>query len=243
MSTPAFLSDILGWRGGVPNTADKGSRTSIEIASGILQILEIDESTDLTGQGAGALLERGVAEMLAANLNVLAPNRVWSVALGQPITEFAQYAHVADLDNLISEDRSGILRTVVGSDYLIKPDVTVALENFGELPFLHAAVSCKWTIRSDRVQNIRHESVLLTRLRRGRQPHIVSVTAEPLPTRLAAIARGTGEVDAVYHAAFEPLVRATDLAGTVEQQDALAEMIDQRRLFDLSDLPVVLATY
>ncbi len=131
----------------------------------------------------------------------------------------------------------------MGTDYLIKPDVTVALENFGELPFLHAAVSCKWTIRSDRVQNIRHESVLLTRLRRGRQPHIVSVTAEPLPTRLAAIARGTGEVDAVYHATLDPLVRATDLAGTPEQQDALAEMIEQRRLFDLSALPEVLALY
>jgi hypothetical protein len=25
------------------------------------------------------------------------------------------------------------------------------------LPPLHAAISCKWTIRSDRVQNIRHE--------------------------------------------------------------------------------------
>lgn len=243
MSTPLFVGDILGWRKGVPNIADKGSRTSIEIAAAILQILEIDGTTELSGQGAGARLEQGVAAMLTTRLNVEAPNRVWSVALGRPITEFAQYSHVADLDALISQDTTGVLRTVVGTDYLIRPDVTVALENFGELPFLHAAVSCKWTIRSDRVQNIRHESVLLTRLRRGRQPHIVSVTAEPLPTRLAAIARGTGEVDAVYHATLGPLVQATEHVGTAEQQEVLAEMVDQRRLFDLSDLPVVLATY
>ena len=43
------------------------------------------------------------------------------------------------------------------------------------------------------------------RHRRGRQPHLVTVTAEPLPTRLASIARGTGEVDAVYHIAFDAL--------------------------------------
>lgn len=242
MTTPAFLGDILGWRKGSPNTADKGSRTSIEMAAAILQVLEIDRSTELTGQGAGAMLERDVAEMLKVDLNTLARSSL----VHRPRAadhRICPIRHVADLDTLISEHRSGILRTVVGSDYLIKPDVTVALENFGQLPFLHAAVSCKSTIRSDRVRDIRHESVRFTRLRRGRQPHIVSVTAEPLPTRLAAIARGPGELDAVYHATRDPLVRASDLAGTLEQQDALAEMIDQLRLFDLSDVPVVLATY
>ena len=43
------------------------------------------------------------------------------------------------------------LRITVGMDYLIKPDVTVALgkvETASGLPPLHAAISCKWTIRS-----------------------------------------------------------------------------------------------
>ncbi|MFF6951861.1 NgoMIV family type II restriction endonuclease [Streptomyces iakyrus] len=30
-------------------------------------------------------------------------------------------------------------------------------------------------------------------------PHPVAGTAEPMPSRMAAIARGPGEVDAVYH--------------------------------------------
>lgn len=54
---------------------------------------------------------------------------------------------------------------------------------------------------------IRHEGVILARSRRGREPHIVTVTAEPLPSRLAAIACGTGEVDAVYHVALAKLTR------------------------------------
>ena len=109
-----------------------------------------------------------------------------------------------------------------------------------ELPLLHAAVSCKFTIRSDRVQNVRHEGVILTRHRRGRQPHIVVVTAEPLPTRLAAIARGTGEIDAVYHVALEALQTATKVAGTQAQQDALAEIVGQHRLLDVTELPTTL---
>ena len=53
----------------------------------------------------------------------------------------------------------------------------------------------------------------MTRSRRGRLPHIVAVTAEPLPTRLASIAMGTGDVDAVYHVALEELVQAVGSTG------------------------------
>jgi hypothetical protein len=106
---------------------------------------------------------------------------------------------------------------------------------------LHASVSCKWTIRSDRVQNIRHEAVVLTRNRRGRQPHIVAVTAEPLPTRIASIAQGSGEVDAVYHVALGQLTDAVREYGTAEQRKTLDVLMRQNRLFDLSRLPLVLS--
>lgn len=78
---------------------------------------------------------------------------------------------------------------------------------------------------------------MLTRHRRGRQPHIVAVTSEPLPTRLAGIARGTGEIDAVYHVDLPGLLRATDIAGGPEQQSALEELVVQNRLLNLADLP------
>ncbi len=69
-------------------------------------------------------------------------------------------------------------------------------------PILHASISCKWSIRSDRAQNTRTEALNLIRNRKGRTPHIVAVTIEPLPARIASIALGTGDVDCVYHAAL-----------------------------------------
>jgi hypothetical protein len=69
----------------------------------------------------------------------------------------------------------------------------------------------------------------------------VTVTAEPLPTRLAAIARGTGEVDAVYHVALDELVQATGTAGNPKQQAVLDELSAQNRLADFESLVSVLA--
>lgn len=76
---------------------------------------------------------------------------------------------------------------------------------------LHASVSCKWTIRSDRAQNTRLEARNLSRNRKGNQPHITAVTAEPLPSRLASVALSTGDIDCVYHVALDELLIAFDL--------------------------------
>jgi hypothetical protein len=67
---------------------------------------------------------------------------------------------------------------------------------------LHAVISCKWTIRSDRSQNTRTEALNLIRNHKGNLPHIMAITAEPLPTRIASIALGTGDLDSVYHLHF-----------------------------------------
>jgi hypothetical protein len=155
------------------------------------------------------------------------------------VTDFDQYEHLARIQQIIRDDATKTLGVEIGRDYVIKPDVTVGIRR-GEVLMLHAAVSCKWTIRSDRVQNVRHEAVILTRHRRGRQPHIVAVTAEPLPSRLASIARGTGEIDAVYHVAFEELLAATESAGTKGEKEVLGELVDQKRLLDFTRLPDVL---
>ncbi|EMU6176122.1 restriction endonuclease, partial [Escherichia coli] len=113
----------------------------------------------------------------------------------------------------------------LGSDYTISPDIIVEREpecdqviNSPELlvddsvtrmsalrssnggkPILHASISCKWTIRSDRAQNARSEALNLIRNRKGNLPHVMVVTAEPTPSRLASIALGTGDIDCVYH--------------------------------------------
>lgn len=240
MPAPAFLLGILGWRAGVPNSADVASSQSIAIATEIHRILAVTRSV-ASNFDAGRALEVGVRDFLAAELPRLDPTRDWDVDRRHLVTDFQQYEHLARLDAIVLANPT--LRTEIGRDYLIAPDVTVGVpSSTGGAPVLHAAISCKWTIRSDRVQNIRHEGVILTRSRRGRQPHIVTVTAEPLPSRLAAIARGTGEVDAVYHVALNELMDATALVGNSEQHEVLSELVTQRRLADFDALVAVLAT-
>ena len=238
MSAPLFIREILGLRAGVPNNADIDSETSRAIAFEMLRILGVDRVT-VPKEAPGTALEIAVAAYLAEALPAADPRREWEADRRKLITDFRQYEHLARLDAIVREHPT--LRTEIGFDYLIKPDVTVGILVGGEAPpLLHAAISCKWTIRSDRVQNIRHEGVILTRSRRGPQPHIVTVTAEPLPTRLAAIARGTGEVDTVYHVALDELIQATATAGNAEQRAVLDEIITQNRLADFESLVGVL---
>jgi hypothetical protein len=242
MTVPAGVAAIFGWRAGKPNIADSASQTSVAIARSIFESLGIARESTEPGQTLGTLFEGAIRDLLRRTIPALAPHRTFVIG-SEPITAFAQYDHLARLSALIAEaDPDGTIRSEIGTDYVIRPDVTVGLQ-VGVLgpPFLHAAVSCKWTIRSDRVQNIRHEGVVLTRHRRGRQPHVVTVTAEPLPTRLASIARGTGEVDCVYHVGLDVLYGVVrDEVGGIEF-DTLDELVEQDRLRPLDVLSEVIA--
>ena len=107
---------------------------------------------------------------------------------------------------------------------------------------LHASVSCKWTLRSDRAQNARSEALNLIRRRKGRAPHIVCVTGEPTPARLASIALGTGDLDCVYHFALSELLTAVKAESDTTAAELLHIMVEGRKLKDISDLPLDLAT-
>lgn len=243
MTVAPEILRVFGWRGSNPNIADRSSSTSITIASSIFEQLGITWESNAPGQTLGRRFERAIERVLAQRLPQLDEDRHWLVG-SQPITEFSQYAHLDHIRRLSEEDQRGTLRSSLGTDYLIKPDITIGIlqdERRNQRQHLHAAVSCKWTIRSDRVQNIRHEGVVLTRHRRGRQPHIVAVTAEPLPSRLAAIARGTGELDCVYHIALTQL-RSACTAGS-ESELILTELIEQDRLRPFVSLAEVIAYY
>jgi hypothetical protein len=106
---------------------------------------------------------------------------------------------------------------------------------------LHASVSCKWTMRSDRAQNARTEALNLIRNRKGSTPHIMVVTGEPMPTRIASLAFGTGDIDCVYHMSLPELVGAVQDAEEESQNDILSTMIDGNRLRDISDMPFDMA--
>ncbi|MFI6168073.1 NgoMIV family type II restriction endonuclease [Nocardia sp. NPDC051052] len=232
----------LGWKS-VPNSADTDNVASLRLAAHILERLgepnpNLTELTpDAPPANPGALLEVQVLTNLASELPKLDPRRAWDFARGRSIVGYAQYQHLAGVTAAIKQDPN--LRVTLGTDYLIKPDVLVGVcgtPTSTKHPWLHAAIACKWTIRSDRVQNIRHENSNMIRHRRGRLPHLVTVTAEPLPTRLASIARGTGEVDATYHIAYEELADAVAAHGSSEQKAAWEEVTKQGRLLDYRSL-------
>jgi hypothetical protein len=181
------------------------------------------------------------------------------------IARFEQYAHLIALDKAARRDPE--LAAALGNDYTITPDIVVvrglepderinakelivdqevsklaSLRSAnGGLPILHASISCKWTIRSDRVQNARSEALNLIRNRKGRLPHVMVVTGEPLPSRLSAIALGTGDIDCVYHFALPELVAAVSQLEHGDSVESLNIMITGKRLKDISDLPLDLA--
>jgi hypothetical protein len=181
------------------------------------------------------------------------------------IASFEQYAHLHALDAAAKANPE--LAAALGSDYTISPDVIILrqlLEDSeinapgpvvdetvsrraalrkanGGKPLLHASISSKWTIRSDRSQNSRAEALNLIRNRKGHLPHIVVVTGEPLPSRLASITLGTGDIDCVYHFALDELMKAVEDAGAEDAHDLLKIMVDGKRLKDISDLPLDLA--
>jgi hypothetical protein len=252
--TAPFAHSLLGWKPSaknklgwslVPNFADVDNAESMRISAGMLDELAVrrDQVSEVP-KDPGGPLEQEVRNHLASELPRVHPGRGWMVARGVIITKFDQYAHLSQVDELVRGHPE--LRITIGTDYLIKPDVTVGLgfvNTASGLPPLHAAISCKWTIRSDRVQNIRHECLQMIRHRRGRQPHLVTVTAEPLPSRLASIARGTGEVDAVYHIAFGALDASVARNANADQQEAWREVVGQRRLLSYELLVDTLASW
>lgn len=238
-----FISELLGRRNdraGHPNICDKDSEQSVSISEFILDDLDLPATEFRLSSSPGSQLEHAVRDHLDLELGALQPDSIWDVRCKQnPIDSFSQYTHLAELRSAIAEDVTGTLQVVVGGDYLVKPDVTVGRGD--SIPTLHASVSCKWTLRSDRAQNARTEARGLLQHRKGRAPHIVVVTAEPLPSRLASLAFGTGDIDAMYHICFSSLVAGVEEVGNDAEKQNLEVMVAGNRLLDYSTLPEILA--
>lgn len=250
---------------GLPSVADKDNKASREISIALISKIGTPKEVAKkpAGQTAGNQFEIACQSFITASIEKLSHLRPgqFTVERGKTISAFDQYSHLDDLR--ILSDASKELKTHLGTDYLIKPDVVVVRDpetdkqinlNLplvdgtvatrsplrqanGALATLHASVSCKLTIRSDRVQNTRSEALNLIRNRKGRQPHMAAITAEPTPSRIAAIALGTGDIDCVYHFALNELVEVLREQER-ETLELVETMIDGKRLRDISDLPL-----
>lgn len=254
----------------VPSNADGDSSTSIAIAQAILdQIQSKTKATArLAGQVSGNLFEHLTQQFVEKTFGSLKNIRpgTWDCSPAKrAISRYEQYHHLMELSELAAKHPE--MAVHLGSDYVIAPDIIIVREPEADetinskqqlvddtvanrsglrrrnnaLPLLHASISCKWTLRSDRAQNARSEALNLIRNRKGRVPHIVVVTGEPLPSRLASLALGTGDIDCVYHFALPELIASVDKLKNEEALNVVKMLVDGKRLKDISDLPLDLA--
>ena len=251
---------------GEPNNADRNSKASVRISKGIIDRLGCSIRVGrLAGQTAGRRFEKVTRDFLCEAFGLLSHLRPgeWDFSRNDKIQNYEQYQHLAAVSHAVQQNKE--LRAVFG-DYIVKPDIVICRvpvtdekvnekdrllsgdEAAGLTPLrransqaniLHASVSCKWTLRSDRSQNARTEGLNLVRNRKGNTPHIVVVVGEPSPGRIAPLAYGTGDIDCVYHFALRELMEAA--AGNDSDSDVLHTLVEGRRLRDISDLPFDLA--
>lgn len=253
-----------------PSNADGDSTTSIAIARAIFEQIQTESTLGgrLAGQISGSRFEqitRSFVQQTFSELRALRPGRWDFNPEKRAIFRFEQYHHLAELSEAAANNPE--IAVLLGSDYVIAPDVLVVRHpepdefiNAGRLlvdsvvaqraslrqsnnplPILHASISCKWTLRSDRAQNARSEALNLIRNRKGRLPSIAVVTGEPLPSRLASLALGTGDLDCVYHFALPELIASVRSLEIEDSANLLKIMVDGKRLKDISDLPLDLA--
>lgn len=212
---------------------------------------------------------RDYVERSFSQLQHIRPGDWQYVCLGTAISNYVQYEHLAEIEAALAENRA--LKAAFGGNYIVSPDIVIGRAPVDDSEFnrdgilddggaeyarhtplratnqpvprhlLHAVISCKWTLRNDRAQNTKTEVLNLIRNRKGHLPHIVAVTAEPMPSRLAALALGTGDLDCVYHFALNELLEAVRSTNHLDALDILEMMVDGKRLRDISDLPFDLA--
>ncbi len=178
------------------------------------------------------------------------------------IAGYDQYSHLESLATLAKQNAE--LAVALGADYVIAPDVVVIRHPESDefindqielvdmnlarltplrrtnnpLPTLHASISCKWTLRSDRAQNAKSEALNLVRNRKGKLPHVLAVTGEPLPARIASLALGTGDLDCVYHVALPELLNVLEHIGDATSRELMNTMVEGKRVRDIADLPL-----
>src|SRR3990172_7660751 len=166
---------------GIPSNADTSSKISISLARGILEEIGIKLKPKIKGSGqtAGNAFESITKEFIEKSFTYLNHLRTgkYEFFIGKSIHAFEQYEHLALLTEVLKSNKE--LKATLG-DYLIHPDIVIGRYPLSddeinykdkvvdgklnanltplrvinsEKLILHASISCKWTIRSDRSQN------------------------------------------------------------------------------------------
>lgn len=250
---------------------DNGNSASNKIVLGLAKKLRVSSASRVACQTMDDSFVHACADFIKTtfgDLSHLRPGK-WTVVSTLEreidIVRFEQYSHLRRIRGLFEEYPQ--LITTFGNTLFVKPDIVVfreprdeeevnkhpflvrnsgislasLLKGCAALPFLHASISCNWTIQSEHAHNYRSEALDLLRYRKGHSPHIMVITAEPHPEHLATMCLGTGEIDYIYHFALPELSRAIEEIRHRSYGDTLAMLVEGGRLRDISDLPLDLA--
>jgi len=195
----------------------------------------------------------------------------WSVVIGGMASDFVDllgnHSTLPRLQRALAADPQ--VRTELDRYYLITPDIIVGRkqaraslaegaqptaqrelngnpsapsdEGGGGKSFVRASISCNWMLRSNQIHSVHTEPLNLIRTQECIVPHIMVVTFEPLPNRLASIALGSGDIDCTYHVALHELRVAVRDCGNDAHIEQLEGLIEGKRLRDVGDLPFDLA--
>lgn len=112
---------------GIPSNADKSSKLSVAIATGIARTLMAETAEKAVGQTSGAKFELVNMEFLLCTfpkLQNIRPGNWHIVKLGNRnsirASSFAQYEHLEYLSKLTEADAR--LAASMGNDYMVAPD-------------------------------------------------------------------------------------------------------------------------
>ncbi len=262
--------DILGFEGGVPNIVAPGNKARVDIFQKLIRNLGYSLcSHPPDRQTAFPKFCQYTAEFLNDSFKMLEHLRpgmstfsAFESRSNGPI--FDQFESLFGLSKTLSEHPT--LADALWKYCLVAPDITVgrapvsdseisqhqnvigeqgrialktclrAINMSDRKYILHASITCKLTL-----PNAGADILSLIRNRKGHTPHIIAVTAEPMPTRLASLAMGTGDIDCVYHMALIELTESLKETKNEDQIEVLSVLVEGRRLRDISDLPFDLA--
>jgi hypothetical protein len=87
----------------------------------------------------------------------------------------------------------------------------------------------------------RYYTDLNSQIQQSLHEEYVIGSQEPLPTRIATLALGAGDIDCVYHFVLSELKAAIEELDNQYLLEPLVSMIEGKRLRDISDLPFDLA--
>ena len=203
----------------VASNADVGSKLSVSVAGNLLRILAMQHDYPLVGgdksvgQNLGKMFESLTAEFLRATFL-----RMQDLRPGAWTVQLLGNSGRSALCNFAQYEHLAYIKEVTSKD----PKLAAALD------IEKAKLNGAKVVVTQNELNID-------------LPQIVVVTAEPLPSRIASIAQGVGDIDCVYHFALYELIEAVNQSGSSNSAQVLDMLVSGNRLRDISDLPLDLA--